>query len=470
MQQCKHYKICGLESDTNLPPGDACILHSEYPEKPKEAFDKALEAHRKDNKKEGNFAHMIFPGWTDFFQTTFNKGQSVEFRSAKFLGPAVFALTRFERRSANFSGVEFSDFASFDSAEFQYGATFSGARFNKQANFRGAQFLFGSCFFERARFNGETTFEACKFTDHVIFQESVFAGRAFFSPTENHKNYTGPMFMEAALVSFRDIIVLPPGEIIFRETDLRRCLLLNTDVRKIQFSNVTWPQIKDSFELSGYLRRYQKKLPSIGAQIPRFLRLCLWKIRQRWPQVGRRVCVYDELFHFKRTGLQSGPRKHPWPQIERLYRQLKQHYEDQRDFRRANDFHYGEKEALRKNPETPVDLRALLTAYWLVSGYGERALRPFIWLVALLFGCAGCYLLVGLKGIRTWDTTEMLSFWNPGDWLQALHYSLQAMTFARGEAVAIPMGYARFVHTIQGIIGPLLVGLFALALRQKLKR
>mgnify|MGYP003393746323 FL=1 len=44
------------------------------------------------------------------------------------------------------------------------------------------------------------------------------------------------------------------------------------------------------------------------------------------------------------------------------------------------------------------------------------------------------------------------------------------MTFARGDSVANPLGYARFIRTIQGIVGPILLGLFALAVRQQVKR
>ncbi len=43
------------------------------------------------------------------------------------------------------------------------------------------------------------------------------------------------------------------------------------------------------------------------------------------------------------------------------------------------------------------------------------------------------------------------------------------MTFLRPTDLA-PQGIAKLVHTIQSLLGPLFIGLFALAVRQRLKR
>ena len=155
-----------------------------------------------------------------------------------------------------------------------------------------------------------------------------------------------------------------------------------------------------------------------------------------------------------------------WARIERLYRELKQNYEDRRDYGRAGDFHYGEKEMQRRNPETPRGLRVLLALYWLSSGYGERSLRPVIGAGILLAVCTFGYLALGLspdKGVSTLSPT------NVWDWLQAVHYSFRVMTFLRPTDF-VPVGYAKVVNTIQSLLGPIFIGLFALAVRQRLKR
>ncbi len=50
-----------------------------------------------------------------------------------------------------------------------------------------------------------------------------------------------------------------------------------------------------------------------------------------------------------------------------------------------------------------------------------------------------------------------------------MHYSFRVMTFLRPTDLA-PQGIAKLVHTIQSLLGPLFIGLFALAVRQRLKR
>jgi hypothetical protein len=56
------------------------------------------------------------------------------------------------------------------------------------------------------------------------------------------------------------------------------------------------------------------------------------------------------------------------------------------------------------------------------------------------------------------------------DWSQAVHYSFRVMTLLKAEEVAKPDGYAKIVSTLQNLLGPLFLGLFGLALRQRLKR
>jgi hypothetical protein len=155
-----------------------------------------------------------------------------------------------------------------------------------------------------------------------------------------------------------------------------------------------------------------------------------------------------------------------WGQIEELYRGLKQNHEERRDYERAGDFHYGEKEMRRKNPDTPIGLRALLTCYWLLSGYGERYWRPLIWTGILLAACTLGYLVLGLSP-RGGGPKLAVSNWV--DWFRAAHYGFRVMALLRPDDL-VPIGYATLVNTVQSVLGPLFLGLFALAVRQRLKR
>jgi len=146
---------------------------------------------------------------------------------------------------------------------------------------------------------------------------------------------------------------------------------------------------------------------------------------------------------------------------------LKQNYEYRRDYKRASDFHYGEKEMRRKNRrDTRPSLRFFLTLYWLVSGYGERYLPPVIWAFALLLASTAGYLWWGL---RPKDSGAQLALTSSWDWLRGLFYSFRVMTLLKPDDF-VPIGYAKGVNAIQSLLGPLFLGLFALAVRQRLKR
>ena len=224
-------------------------------------------------------------------------------------------------------------------------------------------------------------------------------------------------FTNAQQVDFRNVVLEQPDTLTFIGADFTRCQFLGTDLRKVQLVGVTWPM------------------------------------------QGTRVVVYDEIAPLEVRETRQ------WDQIERLYRQLKQNYEDQRDYERAGDFHYGEKQMRRDNPATPFGRRVLLWLYWLVSGYGERIGRPLL-CASVLFVIATCaYLWWGLKPqSQPWRTLQGIEHW-----LTAANYSFRVMTFLRPTDLA-PQGFAKLVHTIQSLLGPLFIGLFALAVRQRLKR
>src|SRR5207247_7719253 len=99
--------------------------------------------------------------------------------------------------------------------------------------------------------------------------------------------------------------------------DLRRCKFQDTDVREVELTAI------------------------------------------KWPKIGNRVVVYDEIApppdfeNFKIDVSVAEFRVQSLFRIERLYRQLKQNYQERGDHERVRDFHYGEKEMRRRNPQRP---------------------------------------------------------------------------------------------------------------------
>ncbi|MBI2174243.1 MAG: pentapeptide repeat-containing protein [Candidatus Omnitrophica bacterium] len=360
-----------------------------------------------------DFSDVTFEDEANFFAAKFT--QEAKFFQAIFSRDGDFSLATFSK-GADFTGATFTEWGMFIAAKFLEGASFSVAEFSKRATFDDAAFSNGA-YFDDAIFLGGASFKGVAFEGgDADFRSARFLGRTFFvSRQEGQK--TIPIF-SGVKVDFMEVIVNSPDAVTFLEADLRRCQLLDTDLRRIQFTGVIWPQ------LSG------------------------------------RIGVYDEIAPLKMDEDQ------PWARIEWVYRELKQNYEDRRDYERAGDFHYGEKEMRRQNPETPVVLRFLLTLYWLFSGYGERYIRPLIWAGVLLMLSTFSYLVLGLKPKDGGTMLVLTSVW---DWLRAAHYSLRVMTLLRPEDL-IAIGFAKVVNTIASLVGPLFLGLFALAVRQRLKR
>jgi hypothetical protein len=136
---------------------------------------------------------------------------------------------------------------------------------------------------------------------------------------------------------------------------------------------------------------------------------------RRWD--GREVIAEERAWRADRSLRWAAP---IWPgwlddqpdvldpgQIARLYRALRKGLEDSKDEPGAADFYYGEMEMRRRarkadNPDGQSGTasrgrveRGILTAYWLVSGYGLRAWRAVAWLAAVTALLAIAFHLVG---------------------------------------------------------------------------
>ena len=498
MSRCKHYEVCGLEASPALPPGDSCILHSAYTGKPQEDFARALAAHRQNGSE--NFSYIIFPedyafdGLTFrtgaiFFGTVFRQGASfrgttferaANFSEALFAGPtsfheavfhtdANFSRTAFLktvslfgvtcRGDATFIEASFEEESVFGKASFIQGANFVRATFGKGAYFFGVVFgkeadFFSATFrdragFREAVFSDRVDFDTVTFGRGANFSEATFGVRANFRQTEflggtlfaaKHQDSGPPIPIFAGTeVDFRQVSCDPPDAVTFREADFRKCRFLDTDLRKVQLIGVEWPLVPSRLSWSGT----DATSESASSR--------------------SRIGVYDELAPAEDEGLWS------WPRVERLYRELKQNYEERRDYHRAGYFHYGEKDARRRDPANSFGLRFLLTLYWWISGYGDRIFRPLLWAFGLFAACTLGYLLCGLSPAPHIAGTEVLSLANPLSWVDAGLFSFQAMAFFQPEEFMLSR-FARLIYIVQSLLGPLFLTLFGVAVWQRLRR
>lgn len=440
MAQCKHHEICGLDAVEDADGEGLCILHSKNPEKDKKAFSTALYKHR---SKTGDFSYVVFPGGTVYFneppfcgdikftQATFSGDAkfwwtvfsgNTDFNGATFKGKAEFIGVTF-KGNATFIGAKFSEDAVFGEPIFAGDAHFGGADFGKRAFLSKATFK-GTADFSFTTFNGETHFPCICFSQNTTFRWAAFRATTLFHCPEV-KDGESPRVFSGSEVDFRHVRLDPSEALVIRHADLRKCRFTGTDLRRAEITGAKWA-----------------------------------KMGRPFPLVPARLGVYDENALSEKKGADS------YSDLERLYRQLKQNYEDRRDFERAGDFHYGEKEMRRRNPETPWGRKFLLWLYWLVSGYGERCVRPLLWAVFFLAVFTSCYFWGELLHTAK-DTGSALNAVSVRD--TAL-YGIRVMTLLKPDDF-VPFGFwGRLVNTVQGLLGPLLIGLSALAVRQRLKR
>jgi hypothetical protein len=152
------------------------------------------------------------------------------------------------------------------------------------------------------------------------------------------------------------------------------------------------------------------------------------------------------------------------PQIAALYRALRKAREDARDEAGAGDLYYGEMEMRRHSPPAALERgrtrargdRAILHAYWLLSGYGLRPARALASLAVTLLVGAALLRWFGFHEGRSYGRSLLFAIESSLSLLRPPQTGLSAS----GEIVQITLR----------LLGPLLFGLALLAVRARVKR
>ncbi|WP_285608670.1 pentapeptide repeat-containing protein [Actinokineospora globicatena] len=230
-----------------------------------------------------------------------------------------------------------------------------------------------------------------------------------------------------------------------------------------------------------------------------------WRIGWAWPPVWRwgerRVLAEEHPWRAQRRKYGGWADRFPdlnWkmpsPDVgaERLavlYRSLRKAFEDGKNEAGAGDFYYGEMDARRHAPSTSRAERLVLTAYWLVSGYGQRASRALALLAAtigVLFALLTTYGLPENSAaqqivVPAGQVTGVLEIkaapavlppagqrWTADRAGRAIRVVLGSVVFRDTDQRLTPAG----VWTVMAgrALGPLLLALAALAIRARVKR
>jgi hypothetical protein len=330
-----------------------------------------------------------------------------------------------------FSHHKFEGNADFSGAIFQY-ADFEGVIFDGDVNF--TKTVFCATFedeertdFRRATFSGQAYFKEARFTGYTDFYRARFLGAAsFVGVADASREESKYLFHPSGRVSFNRTLIERPEQFLFDTVTLRISWFVGVDPRNFRFNDVRW------YGLPGGPKC------DIEEEI-------------------RRLVIPTWARHEEQEG---------WKLTETTCRELHINTDENRDYPLANEFHYWTMEAQRKAmPRSNFAPWRLIWWYWALSGYGERQMRAGMWLLGTLFGFAALYLWVGPMRIETPSLVGVLQA-AP----EALVYSLGVMTRLANDIPKSASPLVTSLIVIEGVLGPLLIGLLLLALRREFMR
>lgn len=449
------------------------------------------------------FGEATFEGSAVFIETTF-RGDAA-FGWTTFKRDARFDRVTFEGRIAFFFKATFQGDAGFDRATFQAIAQFSEATFHGTAEFDGVTFhglaTFSGATFERAQQFGPLLAHSGLYFDGVRFAQPVRIEVSTICMCCQRARFPGG-------VQFR----LRWAAVVLDDTDIPAPSLL-TGISRLAQNKLApaeqriagdWKQ-----EHAGYVSEQPRLLSLQRANVAglglanvdltdcRFsgahnldkLRLeadvafKLSPVRMGWEQ--RQVVAEECMWRAgqSRSGRWADPwwpdGAAPWPvglekpmalapgAIAGVYRALRKSREDAKDEPGAADFYYGEMEMRRHahgrddgghgGSRGRVD-RSVLTAYWLVSGYGLRAWRAVAWLAGIIVAFALAFHLVGFA-----SPPEPATYWT------SVLYAFRSTISLTDNEVTLT-AWGQLLQALLRLTGPVLLGLALLALRGRFKR
>jgi uncharacterized protein YjbI with pentapeptide repeats len=438
-------------------------------------------------RRGADFSQANFADRCDLFDVKFC--ERAEFWGAVFAGEAVIKgtfddvasffrvtfkgavdLSRSDfRGSAMFDGAQFEDALGLTGVRLALGATFEGAHF-AHAEGLGPIYSDGPLNFDRAVFDGGVTIDAE--TPELSFVGTRVAGAAVL------RLHGANVWLDAAILGDTTTVVSAdiPRQGAEPPADLSRDHLLGTtsigslrgvDASKLVLSGVDLSQCR--FSGSYNLDRIRIEGRCKFADVPRGVR-----IRRAWPPVWwwtkRQTIIEEHRWRYREGRIPDGwTAQYPerpdstagWRQpthperLAAVYRQLRKAFEDAKNEPGAADFYYAEMEMRRLSPTTPRSERFVLTLYWLFSGYGLRASRALLGLVALV-------------GVTTWVLVTHGLAAGDANTEEALRSALNAVVFRSDDAELTTAGV--YVEMVARVCGPILLALAALSVRNRVKR
>jgi uncharacterized protein YjbI with pentapeptide repeats len=388
----------------HLPKGSA---EKNSPSLKQKVFQKIEDAKAKDERC--NLSGTIFNDDMSF--TLFNKDNPLpetDFKRAVFCGEVDF-------KEAVFEGP-----VTFEFARFEGDAYFNSAVFKKKADF--------SC----TVFKGGGYFGYGQFAEKANFAEITFEGEAFFAEKT---------FLEGADFTTADTNRL----IVFDRVDLTRVSFLDSDLRKVDFRNCTFPKLGRNTRV---LYDENKLVVDNKVSVDK---------DEEDEALNGSISVAEEI-----------------ERVEILYRRLKQKYLDERDYRQASEWHVREKEMWKKRTGIGEFLSFIfLWLYDISSGYGEKPGRALAFLGGMILATACLFSIFGMSTMGAQPGGSQINWHNVTDLnkdLQLLLSVLQYLTFQKDISLRPINQAGEWVRVLSQILIPLQAALFGLAVRNRFRR
>ncbi|NRQ37902.1 pentapeptide repeat-containing protein [Nonomuraea sp. NN258] len=477
--------------------------------------DRALEAARFETA--AMFREAVFHAAADFAGVRFEKAS---FRAARFDGRAAFGGAEFVS-CALFDDIIVGDDARFAGAAFPAGASFGGATFAKLLDLSdtalGDHSIVGPCVVDaldltRAKFGRDVLVSArlakivaiglrCPEGLNLRLDGAVYidAPKAH-SPTtftlrcsDGDVTVAHAVFDRPTIIGATPDLPLPgvsrrplPRLLTLRKVDATNLTLAGLDLAACRFLDCF---NRDQLRIDGpprftgppRERRWTRRLTLAEEH--------LWRVRHDRRPEGwfPESCRHPGESEPARLGRRHGAMaRREAARIQAVYRDLRKGREDGKDEPGAADFYYGEMEMRRLAAAPRGAERALLTAYWLISGYGQRASRALTALALLLllgtvgFATAGFApsTRVEYRPVVTapgqqppgYRPVTVPTGARPG-WGDALEHSVNSATSLLRAPQTQPLTpFGRVCEICLRLLGPLLFGLAVLAIRGRVKR
>jgi hypothetical protein len=168
-----------------------------------------------------------------------------------------------------------------------------------------------------------------------------------------------------------------PSLLSLRDADAFNLALTDIDLSQCSFAGA---RRLDELRLEGrcIFDNPPKRLHAGWAWLP------VWRWSRRQSLAEERMWRINTRKYSGWAATRSGDPAEVGPErLAGLYRQLRKAEEDAKNEPGAADFYYGEMEMRRHAYSTPAAEHGIIWLYWLISGYGLRALRSLAALVIL---------------------------------------------------------------------------------------